>query len=111
MGHVRNVRRSELDDRFWIIDNERSMISGLRYLKEVPIYAQIQRDFMETMCVFERHVVNGIRFLHEQENPLNHLTEFTNVHEPKFAILSKELDKSRQLSCFRTKNSGCAQLA
>ncbi|XP_076115188.1 four-jointed box protein 1-like [Mytilus galloprovincialis] len=89
---VRNLLKSTKTNKLWFIDNESGLFDAydLIYNTAGNSFIKYHRLMLQTMCVFEKSMVDSISRLHLSENPHLVLEGFAARHEPFLDYFSKD---------------------
>lgn len=84
--YIRNLLKSTINQKYWLIDNEMAMLEGYRSAyNHLPIQRQFQTDMLHVMCMFQRSLVDRVRELNLFVEPHSHLIDFATKHDPDYA--------------------------
>lgn len=78
---VKNLRKSSQDGKYWLFDNELAFLRSYPAVLKFP-QANFHKDMLRAMCIFERNIVDGIRFLYGYENPHEPFIQLALRHDP-----------------------------
>lgn len=89
---VRNLLKSTKTNKLWFIDNESGLFDAydLLYNTAGNSFIKYHKMMLQTLCVFQKSVVNSISHLHASENPHLVLEGFAARHEPLLEFFQKD---------------------
>lgn len=88
---IRNLRKVPLTNKLWFVDNESGLFDGYELMKygkkNGPRFIRFHQEILQTMCLFRRHLVEGVERLAQHDDPQAVLIEYTQSHEPLYRKL------------------------
>lgn len=89
---VRNLLKSTKTNKLWFIDNESGLFDAydLLYNTVGNSFIQYHKEMLQTICVFQKSMVDSITRLHLSKNPHLVLEGFAARHEPLIEYFSKD---------------------
>ena len=92
---IRNLRKSSADGKLWLVDNESGLFDAYELLKpnqdhSTTRFSTFHRQMLQTMCVFQAHVVRALKKLYQALSPHERLVNFALSLEPLLKYLPKQ---------------------
>jgi len=98
---VHNLAKSTRTGSLWLIDNESGMLDAYNLLypqfedseakKEGNRFKNMQRDMLQTTCIFKRSTVDKIFGLYKNGDTVSLLNDFINRNEPFYGELLRSI--------------------
>jgi len=98
---VHNLAKSTRTGSLWLIDNESGMLDSYNLLypqfedseakKEGNRFKNMQRDMLQTTCIFKRSTVDKIFGLYKNGDTVSLLNDFINRNEPFYEELLRSI--------------------
>lgn len=85
---VRNLKKSSTDEKLWLVDNECGLFDAYELLRNTKgnystsRFSVFHSQTLQTMCVFQAHVVQALRKLYSAPAPHERLLNFALSLEP-----------------------------
>ena len=98
---IRNLRKSSKTGKFWLIDNESGLLDAYelmyRRFENGEKFVRFHKEMLQTLCIFERPLVEALKNLHNNSKPHEQLEEFTRKYEPLYDKVPKDPDNLESL--------------
>ena len=95
---IRNLRKSTKTGKFWLIDNESGLLDAYELMYRSFDYGErfvrFHKQMLQTLCIFERPLVEALKNLHNSIKPHEQLEEFTRKYEPLYDKVPKDQTES-----------------
>ena len=87
--NIRNLRQTNKDKKFWLIDNESGLLDAYMLMYENhsrsgPRFIQFHSQMLKTMCIFQRKITDQVAKLASMKDPAGYLLKVTQDNEPLF---------------------------
>ena len=92
---IRNLKKSAKDGKLWLVDNESGLFDAYELLKNIrgdytkSRFSVFHRQTLQTMCVFQAHVIRALQKLNQASSPHERLLNFALSMEPLLINLTK----------------------
>ena len=92
---IRNLRKSAKDGKLWLVDNESGLFDAYEVLRNVrgdyttSRFSIFHQQTLQTMCVFQAHVIRALKKLGESSAPHERLLNYALSMEPLLTQLPR----------------------